>query len=128
MRKVTRNFITLFCILAVLAGFPSIGEANNNVPSQEQQIIDGRIDISPSDLLIREDGIFLIKADNVLPLPAVYVDSKGLFIIDPTVKKEDKIWNACGNGHEIYHYECGGCAHWWCPFRCKCHSPWINVN
>jgi len=88
-------------------------------------VMSSRINISPDELLITENGMFLLKSDDALPLTAVFADAEGLFIIDPVA---GRLHNECLNGHPLYHQECRGCANWWCVFRCKCHSPWAMTN
>ncbi len=86
-----------------------------------------KVYVNPSDLFITENGLFLQGAAELIPLHSVKTDEYGFYVKtkhNPEVGplKEP----ACWNGHPLYHEECGGCAHWWCPFRCKCHSPWLN--
>jgi hypothetical protein len=92
--------------------------------AKEMTIIDDRIDIYADELLISDSGLFLIRSGEILPITALFVDSEGLFIRESM--QAGKVWehNTCLNGHEIWHKECRGCAHWFCPFRCKCYSPW----
>lgn len=84
-----------------------------------------RMYVNPSDLLISDDGLYLIGiSKELIPLCKIGTDEYGFYIeaakdrkIDP--KKEP----TCVNGHPVYH-SCGGCANWWCNSRCKCYSPW----
>jgi hypothetical protein len=87
--------------------------------------------ISYEDLLFENGRIFLICSDQVKEINAVFSDNHGLYIIEFFYSKEareDKILDFCSNGHPVYHQYyyggCGGCAHPWCVFRCKCHMPW----
>lgn len=87
-----------------------------------------RINIEPHELLVIQNGLLLLKNNEVFPLNAVFADTDGLYVI-LEVRREDKIWDPneryCENGHPLY-CPCGGCANWWCTFRCKCHSPWSS--
>jgi hypothetical protein len=111
----------LNCVLIILVRLSSPIDATEIIECQTQPT-EERINVSSDELLITEHGIFLMKFGQVLPLTAIYADVQGLYIKAP--KLEDKIYNTCPNGHEIYHQYCQGCANWWCHFRCKCYSPW----
>lgn len=91
---------------------------------QEKYILQERINILPKDLLVTESGLFLLKDGEALPLTAIFADASGVFTIVDVRRSNDSITDSCPNGHQIYHFACGGCANWWCSFRCKCNSPW----
>lgn len=111
--KLLTFFYVLFAIIA-----PLQGSSDNDIENQLVSVED-RIYVSPEDLLITKSGIFLVSLGEAFPVTALYVDTQGIYI-----KKEDKIYDQCRNGHKIYHLACGGCDNWWCVFRCKCCSPW----
>lgn len=83
-----------------------------------------RIDILPSELLITDTGLYLLKFGEAHPLTAVFSDESGLYTIIET-KRKDKDGETCPKGHKIIHDECMGCGRWWCPYRCFCHFPWF---
>ena len=127
MNNLKSKFMVFFLVLAVLVGLPSISNANELTTNYDsQQTIERRINISSDDLLITEEGIYFIKSGEALPVRAVFADLDGLYIIESALNtgRQDRIWNTCDNGHDIYHPACGGCGFWWCNFRCKCYSPW----
>jgi hypothetical protein len=74
----------------------------------------------------------LIEDDDFTIIKALYSDDEGLYIkvSNKIVNRKEEKMNAqvCVNGHPVYHHYylggCGGCAHPWCNFRCKCHMPW----
>lgn len=115
--------LALLCILTIAScgNLKGCEELHGNLNiSHDENYDEERLDVTLNDLLFLEHGIYLINAEEFIPLKALYTDSKGLFVMIP----RDKIWNECNNGHRIYHQACGGCANWWCAFRCKCYSPW----
>lgn len=91
------------------------------------EIVEKRINIKADELLVTETGLYLLVDDEAFPLTGVFADENGLYV-KVNLRKQDTIRDTCHNGHKIYHYECGGCANWWCLFRCKCHSPWALTN
>jgi hypothetical protein len=119
MRNLSLKFMAVLYVLFVMASVPLNGASTDFIENYDQSIVGDRIYIASEDLLITKYGIFLMSSGEALPLTAIYVDSQGIYI-----KKEDKIYDTCLNGHKIYHQACGGCANWWCAFRCKCCSPW----
>ena len=81
--------------------------------------------VNPNDLLISEAGLFLVGASELISLKKVEFDEYGFYVVAAkNTEIRPKQESMCMNGHPIYHEECGGCANWWCNFRCKCHSPW----
>lgn len=98
--------------------------------ADETGVFQERINIEPHELFVTQNSLLLLRDNEAFPLTAVYADADGLYaILD--ARREDKIWDpnerCCGNGHLVY-CPCGGCAFWWCNFRCKCHSPWVQSN
>lgn len=118
MKHLLLKFMALLYLLFAMTSIPLNGESIGMVENFDQNINKKRIYIDSKDLLITDHGIFLIKSGEALPLTALYVDTQGIFFL------ADKIYDTCGNGHKIYHLACGGCANWWCAYRCKCCSPW----
>lgn len=110
-----KNFILYLILCVFFSNCFSTLFANNDDQSE-------KIYIDSSSLLIIEEQLYLKQDGEILSIPALYSDENGLFILvleRPSVIKP----RTCINGHDVYH-NCGGCANWWCAFRCKCHSPW----
>lgn len=80
-----------------------------------------KIYIDIERIAIDEKNIYIINEGKLCPVEALYSDENGFYIY---LGGRDRISDTCLNGHQIYHWACGGCANWWCHFRCKCHSPW----
>jgi hypothetical protein len=109
---------SLFLLFSMVAFIHPLSAKEPSYPNIDNQ----KIYISPNELVFTQEGIFLLHAQELIPIDAIFSDREGIFIIDPL--KYDKITDTCPNGHKIYHLECGGCAWWYCNFRCKCYSPW----
>lgn len=115
-----KNWICVFALFfSVLTAVSMCYACNvalqNNTTSEKFYI--------PADkLLVTDHGLFLLNDKDALPLTAVFVDAKGIYIQLQLNGKMAE--NTCINGHPIYHQECAGCANWWCNSRCKCYSPW----
>ncbi len=81
--------------------------------------------VNPSDILVTENGLFLLGATEFIVVHGIETDEFGFYV---ELKENPKIGPrkepTCINGHPVYHKECGGCAHWFCNSRCKCYSPW----
>lgn len=90
---------------------------------------DEQVYVSPENVVITEEGIYLVNKGNIEPVRVLYRGEKGLCALrDIEAKtKDQQITNKCFRGHDIYHWDCLGCANWYCPARCKCYSPW-NQN
>lgn len=77
------------------------------------------------DILILEDGLFVIESGELVSVSSIGVDEEGFYIIGARDSKiGPRVQPTCFNGHPVYHKECGGCANWWCTLRCKCYAPW----
>ena len=93
--------------------------------------ISTRMYVNIQEIVSNEEGLFLIDVDDLIPLKSIAIDDFGCFV--ETMFRGDKIRPqdnpTCMNGHPVYHLKryggCDGCAHPWCIFRCKCHSPWL---
>lgn len=99
-------------------------DANEKYLELKNRCIDEKIYLSPHELLVTDCGLFLLTRDTALPLTAIFSDANGIYINFPVEAAGQMKAYTCPNGHDIYHRECGGCANWWCNFRCKCYSPW----
>lgn len=118
--------LAFFAFCMSVFGFSVDSRAHDQVNLERNE---ERIYVSPTELVISNDGLFLIDSNELIPLLVIGLDEFG-FYIEAKAKPEirPKKNPTCVNGHPIYHKECGGCAHWWCNSRCKCHSPWQIDN
>jgi|GEM_PF-5089418 len=118
--------ISFLAILTMLLGNPVFSEqhccANYNLG--DDTYVNQKVYVNYSDLNIDEDGIILMGSKGVSLVDLLGSDEQGFYIYARDREQiRPREAPKCMNGHPIYHAECGGCAHWWCPFRCKCSSP-----
>lgn len=89
-----------------------------------------QIQITKDDLILTDNGIYFIEDGEITEVSAIYSNANGIIVVPNRDLQKGGIVSTCGNGHDIYHHYhdggCGGCANWWCVFRCKCNSPWAE--
>lgn len=121
MKNLKMLYLLLICFFSILATLPNECMGNED---EFEEVEFEKVYVKPSELVIDDDGIYLIRSNEVLPLRAVFADINGLFF--RVAKKPSTMGpDVCGNGHDRYH-GCGGCAMWDCNFRCKCFSPFME--
>ena len=115
MKTLLKTFFIflLFCSASTQAG-ESLCEENDSF----------KLYVNSQDLLIDDNALLLIDGGEVIQVKSIAVDSLGIYVV---MARDSIRARECGNGHPEYH-GCGGCANWWCPFRCKCYSPWAVIN
>ena len=129
-----KYFKISFLLTLCLASFNLFACANFYETKEEKFI---KVYVTEKDLLLHDNQILFNVSGELESLNAVYCDADGLYIVidQKTARRRNRgdfeaAGNTCFNGHPEYHkrqdWGCGGCAHWGCPFRCKCHSPWNN--
>jgi hypothetical protein len=117
MKYLNRSILTFVMALLVLIFSPI--NASENPPNNRTE---DKIYLAPENVLITQEGIFYVQSNKIIEVDAIYTDCEGIYM-----RGKEKADNRCGNGHPLYHIECGGCANWWCNFRCKCSSPWGEI-
>lgn len=75
-----------------------------------------KVYIQPNQILISEDGIFVLDNEELVSISQLNHDENGMYI----VRRPDKITDKCANGHKMWCGRCGGCVIRWCKFRCIC--------
>ncbi len=83
-----------------------------------------KIYLKSENILVVEHGIYYLINKEALPIMILHCDQNGIFVDLTELSRNPEVTDQCMNGHKIYHWDCLGCAHWFCPFRCKCYSPW----
>lgn len=103
----------------------------DNLEQNELATTYQKIYVSSEELIISDQGLFLVEGDDLILLKSIGIDEIGIYVeklvqdeqIGP-LKAPTCVW--CG--HPIYCERpqgCGGCSNWWCGLRCKCCSPWL---
>lgn len=114
-----KSFITLISIMCFLLST----SAYSSQPAAEIE----QIQVSMDELILSDQGIYLIEDGVLVEVSAVYSSAQGVTVVPNRDVQKGQINTVCGNGHDIYHHRhdggCGGCANWWCVYRCKCNSP-----
>ena len=121
-----RKFQTLaFVIFAVISSYTNLSANTREIAVDEfrkdSNLFESKIYVTPDEILLTKNGIYYLLHGEALPVISLNCDEKGVYI-EPV--QQDSIRDSCPNGHKIYHTACMGCAFWWCPYRCKCYSPW----
>lgn len=112
----------MFNVFSVLLFFITASTQFCEASCEETGIV--KLYVSAENLLINDNALLLIDGDEVIQVKSITVDDVGMYVI---IAKDTIKARACLNGHPEYH-SCGGCANWWCYYRCKCYSPWAGTN
>lgn len=99
-------------ILIGLLFLLGMGFLRPNVHAEIDCYVQNKIYVQVQDILINEDGIFLIAEKNLISVNALYKDQYGIYI-ETAFCDEESHGSKC-------HY-CEGCFKWNCPRRCKCN-------
>ena len=119
MSKIICFVATLIACLGVYtpncqADMVSSQELSDQLDFSEFEVVGGRVYVTPDQLAITEDGMYLIVHEDLLPISTLHCDQLGLYVL------HDHEWGVCPNGHPIVCQNCDGCDGFLCWYHCYC--------
>jgi hypothetical protein len=102
-------FLQIFISSVYCQASVAVDKVNENFSAQTY--------VDVQDLVISDEGLFLIEGDEMVPLKSIEVDEMGFFV-------RKFFFGKCWNGHPVVHPAsqggCNGCEVFNCPFACRC--------
>ncbi|MDP1835528.1 MAG: hypothetical protein Q8K75_06310 [Chlamydiales bacterium] len=116
--------LVLLLYLLNMFFYPALSQACDHdntlaMIAMEYKIVDNRIYLDPTQLLITNDGIFIFVNGQRTSTGKIAWDENGIYCLVEDLEM-DRITDRCRFGHKVWCQYCWGCVVRDCPEHCRC--------
>jgi hypothetical protein len=84
--------------------------------SDSVETVEEKIYVPHDQILLTNEGIFLIKGNTLIPVPQLNCDEHGIYVPPALFAANPR----CPKGHVIRCWRCYGCSWRRCEYSCQC--------